>query len=416
MNDPIATPVLTVPNDLTYTSGPYDDARNKDRTSLGNGEGGEDSAAGGGYAIYLTEDWESGIGGGLWTTGLALGKYFASSSHFLQQFRSMHLQKNKKTRTPPPTTKTTTNDPTSASAPAATALSSSSLFGSGAVGPQAASQTQPVVPVRVLELGSGNGFLTVCLITAIAVAAANQRQHPNHTTSEFVAADDDAEDNDNEADDFSWFPGVEVVVTDTAPHLELIQTTIESNLQQILPQIIKKQTTSTGTPTTTTNQPQVQDQEERLQIAVSAIIDRSVAVKEYLWGEPYDFSEDDDGAGNDDPNQSNRRNVNTNFDLIIGSDVAYHDKLHDPLIAALQEFMPASTSTTRESTTTNTTNTVALIGITMNDTKPIFFTKLLHAGFQYEKLADHLFGADITASRQFGIFAISRSSSCDEEG
>ena len=62
MNDPIATPVLTVPNDLTYTSGPYDDSRNEDRTSLGNGEGDEDRAAGEGYAIYLTEDWESGIG------------------------------------------------------------------------------------------------------------------------------------------------------------------------------------------------------------------------------------------------------------------------------------------------------------------------------------------------------------------
>ena len=410
MNDPIATPVLTVPNYLTYTSGPYDDSRNEDRTSLGNGEGDEDRAAGGGYAIYLTEDWESGIGGGLWTTGLALCKYFASSSHFLQQFRSLHLQKNmKKTRSTPPPPMKTTNDPASSSASAAASLLSSSLFGSGAVGTQA-SQTQPVVPVRVLELGSGNGFLTVCLITAIAVAAANQRQHQNHTTPEFVAAVDD-DDNDNEADKLRWFPGVEVVVTDTAPHLELIQTTIESNLQQILPQIIKKHT-STGTPTT--NQPQVQDQEEQeqLQIAVSAIINRSVAVKEYLWGEPYDFSEDDDGAGNDDPNQSRRRN--TNFDLIIGSDVAYHDKLHDPLIAALTEFMPASTR--ENTTTTNTTNTVALIGITMNDTKPIFFTKLLHAGFQYEKLADHLFGADITASRQFGIFAITRSSSCDDEG
>ena len=31
-----------------------------------------------GYPVYLTEDWDSGIGGGLWTTGLALGRYFST--------------------------------------------------------------------------------------------------------------------------------------------------------------------------------------------------------------------------------------------------------------------------------------------------------------------------------------------------
>ena len=51
------------------------------------------------------------------------------------------------------------------------------------------------------------------------------------------------------------------------------------------------------------------------------------------------------------------------FDLIIGSDLAYRDELHDPLIDAFQQVC--------------STNTIILLGITMTDTKPIFFTKLM---------------------------------------
>jgi len=76
--------------------------------------------------------------------------------------------------------------------------------------------------------------------------------------------------------------------------------------------------------------------------------------------------------------------------------VAYRDHLHDPLIAALDEFCVPN-------------HTVALIGVTMNDTKPIFFDKLHDRGFRYEKLADHLLGDEFcTSSRQFGVFCISK--------
>ena len=103
-------------------------------------------------------------------------------------------------------------------------------------------------------------------------------------------------------------------------------------------------------------------------------------------------------------------NIHKYFDLIIGSDVAYRDYLHEPLIDALKEF--SSSSSSSSSSTTSIIPTVSLIGITMNDTKPIFFQKLIQAGFQYEKLAEHLFDTEYnTCSRQFGIFAITRTSS-----
>ena len=118
-------------------------------------------------------------------------------------------------------------------------------------------------------------------------------------------------------------------------------------------------------------------------------------------------------CSNANANASASANANANkdnhFDLIIGSDVAYRDYLHEPLIDALKEF---SSSQSSSSSSTHIIPTVSLIGITMNDTKPIFFQKLIQAGFQYEKLAEHLFDTEYnTCSRQFGIFAITRTSS-----
>jgi predicted nicotinamide N-methyase len=62
--------------------------------------------------IYFEEDWNTGIGGGLWSTGLAMAKYFENDTKLLQYvFRK----------------------------------STSST-------------------INVLELGSGNGFLSTCLL------------------------------------------------------------------------------------------------------------------------------------------------------------------------------------------------------------------------------------------------------------
>eukprot|EP00536_Pseudo-nitzschia_multiseries_P004349 jgi/Psemu1/318400/estExt_fgenesh1_pm.C_720002 len=327
-------PILTVPRDLSFDTPAGNNTSDSDRNR--DGDTTTSTAAApccSGYGIYLNEDWDSGIGGGLWTTGKALSMYCAKSPHFLQQFRRLQLRNNKE-------------------------------------------RNRPVV--RVLELGSGNGFLGVCLVTAVAVAAANASRDDD---------DDDDEEPRLDPNSNSNWPGIEVVVTDTAEHMQLMKATIQSNLERILPQILhdrqhRRTTAAAGKET-------IRDGESSGDDAAphSLDIERIASVQEYLWGESYNFGGGDSSSSSSEP-----------FDLILGSDVAYRDYLHDPLIAALKEFSRPPPNPT-----------VALIGVTMNDTKPIFFEKLHAEGFCYEKLADHLFDKEFsTCSRQFGIFAISR--------
>jgi predicted nicotinamide N-methyase len=199
--------------------------------------------------IKLNEEWEHGIGGGLWSTGLAIAKYM-STKHGQEQLN--HRSK-------------------------------------------------------VLELGSGNGFLGVCLMAA----------NPQLET---------------------------VVITDTKEHLPLIEKTLILN--------------------------GIEDK-------------RKVRAVEYLWG----------------PNTSETPAAikDTNFDLIIGSDLAYRDELHDPLIASI---VACSSETT-----------VTLLGVTMRDTRPIFFQKLIRAGLKYERLADHLLESTFRGKR-FGVFVIWKATAC----
>ena len=51
-------------------------------------------------------------------------------------------------------------------------------------------------------------------------------------------------------------------------------------------------------------------------------------------------------------------------------------------------------------------HTTSIIGVTMNDTKPIFFKKLNEAGFVYERIADHLLDTKFRGGTAFGIFII----------
>ncbi|KAG7347255.1 lysine methyltransferase [Nitzschia inconspicua] len=268
------------------------------------------------FPLFLMEDWNSGIGGGLWSTGLAMAHYFTTSHFQTQLLRLRSLR----------------NDGESSS-------SSSSL--------------------RVLELGSGNGFLSVCL-----VVAAMMRPTSNSCITTKSKEPDPI------------IP-IHVVATDTASHLSLMERTIQSNLT-------------------------------RLSSTSSLDLARFVTVQEYLWGDTF--------IGNNSSSNNFHSSGNTNtFDLIIGSDLAYRDDLHDPLIAALQHFhninetTPATTSSSPSTTSTAATRiTTTLLGVTMTDTKPIFFQKLQQAGFGYEKLADHLLQPEFRGggSRQFGIFVI----------
>jgi len=348
-------PVLTVPKDLSFdvrsrrsSSSNNNGSAWKDEKKSSRSLGDDCDHQENGYGIYLNEDWDSGIGGGLWTTGLALGKYFATSPHFLQQFRLLRLARR--------------------------VWNTNNCCGATRANGGASTTATDNQPLRVLELGSGNGFLGVCLVTAVAVAAANS------------------------GGDADGWPGIEVVVTDTAEHLPLMKKTIDSNLKRILPQILGDQRKRSERHHQSTRRRQQQecdddDDDESDPLSVSSSpapplpsIDTEgiASVREYLWGEDYDF-----GGGNG----------SKHFDLIVGSDVAYRDHLHDPLIAALKEFSPPPPGHP----------TVALLGVTMNDTKPVFFEKLASEGFRYEKLADHLFGAEFsTCSRQFGVFAVTR--------
>jgi len=345
------SPIVTVPRDFSF----HNSLPNKTSPKDGDEISGDESSSG--YPIYLTEDWGSGIGGGLWTTGLALARYFTTSQHFLDEFR--RLKASKKKQNPRRHRRhhhhkiCDTNN-------------------------QQQEQQQQQQPVRVLELGSGNGFLSVCLVAAIAVAESNdigdKREGENGIGDRTASSPAGLPS--------SW-PGIEVVVTDTAEHLSLMRTTIESNLRRILPHIRNNQS------------PPTEGSLSENSVWTTAI-EKIARVEEYLWGEDYNFGGGCDSGGGDVSESKHQTEPNEAFDLIIGSDVAYRDHLHDPLIAALEEFCVPQ-------------HTVALIGVTMNDTKPIFFEKLHERGFLYEKLAEHLLGEEFcSSSRQFGVFCITK--------
>jgi Lysine methyltransferase len=236
-----------------------------------------------GQPIVLEEHWDSGIGGGLWSTGLALAKYL-DTKHAQDQLKFLEIR-------------------------------------------------------TALELGSGNGFLSMCLWAACCCGGDTSSSSSSSSSS--------------------WLE--HIVVTDTKEHLALIQSTVDLNLQTML------------------------------SLGPSSTPRTKVQVMEYLWGTgPLQLRDDtgDDHDKDEDPPPSTGKHT---FDLIIGSDLAYRDCLHDPLIDTLVHCSHL--------------RTVILLGVTMNDTKPIFFSKLTTAGFQYEKLADHCMDPSFRGTN-FGIFII----------
>jgi hypothetical protein len=110
-------------------------------------------------------------------------------------------------------------------------------------------------------------------------------------------------------------------------------------------------------------------------------------VAEHLWGNfpPNTLSTASIDSENPD--------IHKKYDFIFGTDLAYRNSLHAPLIATLLRFSHQ--------------HTLCLIGVTMVDTQPAFFDSLTDAGFRYEKLAEHLLGRDFRGSN-FGIIAIQR--------
>jgi predicted nicotinamide N-methyase len=230
--------------------------------------------------VYFSEDWATGIGGGLWSTGLAMARYFGTP-HAASTIQRLHAQKRTQS-------------------------------GQGGL--------------SVLELGSGNGFLSVCLMA--------------------LARD---------------YPFANLVVTDAEDHLAMIRQTLAANSHIV----------------------QADDKKDQVPIHVL----------EHLWGE---FSSPTASADSNATPESTSlpdkvQQGKHQFDLIIGSDVAYRRELYEPLIASLQHYCHAQT--------------VCLIGTTMNDTTPSFFKLLTKAGFVYERFADHLLHPEFRG-KTFAVFVI----------
>ena len=196
-----------------------------------------------GFPVYFQEDWSTGIGGGLWSTGLAIGKYLQTDHAREQLTRSLSF-----TRTLHPNQKMT-----------------------------------------VVELGSGNGLLSLCWLALTASILDRMG-----TTG--VCKND-----------------LDLYVSDVSDHLPLIQQTLRSN-QHILERL-------PGT---------------------------SVTVVEHRWGEfdvklSGDSENQDSSAGVSETESTFGKLQDCKVDVILGSDLAYREELYDPLIASYKRLANETT-------------------------------------------------------------------------
>lgn len=251
--------------------------------------------------IYFHEDWDTGIGGGLWSTGLAMSHYLLDHPELL--LRNLRNIQKEKRRTDGD------NDDDGLS---------------------------------VIELGSGNGLLSISLAAVITAITRQQQQNDNS--------------NSNSCDSCIV---KEIIITDDAQHLDLMQTTIDSN-----PQAIQG-------------------------------IGRVHAV-EHMWGQFRDV------ANNYIPPSNARETTiqheietrQKKFDLVLGTDVVYRAHLYDIFITSILQLSHP--------------HTVILVGVTMLDTTAEFFTKLDAAGFRYTRISNHTLRTEYRNGTTFGIFMIAR--------
>lgn len=210
-----------------------------------------------GHPVHFREDWGAGIGGGLWSTGLAMARYL-DTNHAYEAFSKLwveHLQRSR----PNYDTKDVGT--------------SSGLESTEAEAPP---------PLRVVELGSGNGLLSACwlaLAKSITSSTAYNEEHKapsNHGPKSTC----------------------ELYVTDTQEHLALIRSTLAANSQQLCPET------------------------------------SHVHVMEYEWGKDWPITSNilDEDAST--PTSSSAK-PSAAFDIIFGSDVAYRPELYTPLITSL---------------------------------------------------------------------------------
>jgi predicted nicotinamide N-methyase len=253
--------------------------------------------------IYFHEDWNVGIGGGLWSTGLAMAYYFSQHSSVVCACLS-----NLKVNT-------------------------------------------------AIELGSGNGFVSVCFLASL--------------TSQCQLK--------------------ELVLTDLEEQLPFIQRTLNANRHIVRRFVVdyslfqnSSDSSDSSLPlsssfheeeTTGSGQPLCGTMETNINVIVAM----------HSWGE---FTTSAETTYND------RNFCARKFDFIFASDVAYQDNLHQPLIQSLVHF--------------SHDRTIILLGVTMNDTKPIFFDALWNAGFTYARIADNDCAMPEYRGKNFGLFILQR--------
>lgn len=231
--------------------------------------------------IYFEENWNIGIGGGLWSTGLCLSKYFIEHNDLLRQ----NIKR----------------------------LAHSS-----------SSQTTSFGKIRAIELGSGNGLMSCC----------------------FAASVGDLLE--------------ELYITDLSDHLDLIKQTVLANSHILTLQDDRGHAKG-------------KEQDENNSATPMGCTCKCHVV-EHAFGSPSNVP-----LGK--------------FDFIFGSDVAYRDYLHEPLIASLLQL--------------SHDNTISIIGVTMIDTKPKFFSSLWEAGFRYDRVPDLLMSQEFRGTT-FGLFVIKK--------
>jgi Lysine methyltransferase len=218
-----------------------------------------------GHPVNFREDWGAGIGGGLWSTGLALARYL-DTDHAFDTFPELWERRRRGLSMHQPRGKDDANHAASATAS------------------ESAKATSRAPPLRVVELGSGNGLLSACWL-ALAKSIASSTASGVDPTRQPSRGHEHL---------------CELYVTDTQDHLSLIRSTLAANSH-----LLCHETTH-------------------------------VQVMEYEWGKDWPDTTRVHDSDNDDLSilPSSSKSPFT-FDIIFGSDVAYRPELYDPLIQSL---------------------------------------------------------------------------------
>ena len=285
--------------------------------------------------VYFSEDWNIGIGGGLWSTGLAFARYLERrSTDVLANLRRLASVKNSTSRRC--SCSRGSSDGVAYNYHEQRLLRHRRVGGAKYHNSVENEEEEEPEGISVLELGSGNGFLSACVLALIM----SQEE----------------------------IPLAELVVTDMKDHLPLIFKTMKANSHVWDELIDGENSVCDGGRLSATIRRDDNRQRNR---------HNQVILAEHIWGEIESTAED-----------------NKKYDFIFGTDLAYRDSLHGPLISSLLHFSHQ--------------RTLCLIGVTMADTQPVFFDRLTDAGFRYEKLADHLLEREFRGGNSFGLFAIQR--------